>query len=143
MDDLGGSLTNLSARLADLGRREEALAAMQEPPTSTGSWPWPDPEAFQADLGTSLSNLAVRLGELERREEALAAIEEAVTIRRELASARPDAFLPDLATALNNLSGRLGDAGRRRRGWPRSGRPLRPTGSWPRPARTRSGLPPR
>ena len=88
----------------------------------------------------SLNNLAVRLADLGRREDALAAIEEAVTIRRQLAAARPDAFRPDLATSLNNLSLRLADAGPAggRAGRDRGGR-WPSTGSWPRPARTRSG----
>ena len=88
----------------------------------------------------SLNNLAIRLAGLGRREEALAAIEEAVTIRRELAAARPDAFRPDLAVSLNNLSVRLGEPGAAGGGAGReSRRPSPSTGSWPRPARTRSG----
>ena len=91
-------------------------------------------------LAGSLNNLSLRLADLGRREEALAAIEEAAAIYRELAAARPDAFRPDLATSLNNLSrpaGRPGAAGGGA-GRDRGGR--RPSaGSWPRPARTRSG----
>ena len=180
------SLNNLSLRLADLGRREEALAASQEAAEVYRELAAARPDAFRPDLATSLNNLALRLADLGRREEALAAIEEAVAIRRELAAARPDAFRPDLAMSLNNLSVRLaepgaagGGAGRDRGGrrhlpgagrgppgrvparpghvaeqpvasgwptwgggrrrWPRSRRPPTSAGSWPRPARTRSG----
>ena len=98
------------------------------------------PDAFRPDLAGSLNNLAVRLAALGRREDALAAIQEAVAIYRELAAARPDAFRPDLATSLNNLSlpaGRPGPAGGGAGRDPGGRRPS--TGSWPRPARTRSG----
>ena len=90
-------------------------------------------------LAGSLNHLSVRLGGLGRPEDALNAIEEAVTIHRELARARPDAFGPGLAMSLNNLSADLaGLAGGRTR-WPRS-RKLSPSGgSWPGPARMRSG----
>ena len=110
---LAGSLNNLSNRLADLGRREEALAAIEQAVTIRRQLAEARPDAFLPDLATSLNNLSNRLADLGRREEALAAIEEAVTIRRQLAEARPDAFLPDLAMSLNNLSIRLADLGRR------------------------------
>ena len=90
-------------------------------------------------LAGSLNNLSLRLGDLGRPEEALAAIQEAAEVYRELAAAAPDAFRPDLATSLNNLANALADLGRRRRRWPPARRPPRSTGSWPRPARTRSG----
>ena len=38
---LAMSLNNLSNRLADLGRREDALAQSRKPPASAGSWPRP------------------------------------------------------------------------------------------------------
>ena len=100
-------------RLSGLGRREEALAAIEEAVGSTGALAAARPDAFRPDLAMSLNNLSNRLSDLGRREEALAAIEEAVDICRELAAARPDAFRPDLAMSLNNLSNRLSDLGRR------------------------------
>ena len=106
---LAGSLNSLAVRLAELGRREQALAAIQEAVAIRRE----RPDAFRADLATSLNILSNRLGDLGRREQALAAIEEAVAIRRELAAARPDAFRPTLALSLNNLATRLGDLGRR------------------------------
>ena len=183
---LAASLNNLSVRLADLGRREEALAAIQEAAQTYRELAAARPDAFRPGLAASLNNLSVQLADLGRREEALAASEEAVTICRELAAARPDAFRPGLARSLNNLSrpagrpgaagggagrdpggrhhlpgagrgppgrvparpghvaeqpvapaGRAWGGGRRR--WPRSRRPSPSAGSWPRPARTRSG----
>ena len=91
-----------STLLAALGRREEALAAIEEVVTAYRELAGGRPDAFSPDLAMSLSSMSNRLSDLGRREEALAAIEEAVTIRRELAGARPDAFSPDLASSLNS-----------------------------------------
>ena len=107
-------LHNLSKRLADLGCREEALAAITEAVRlrrrvarfSRGS------EA-KGWLANNLSTLGVHLSALGGREEALAATNEAVELYRTLAAARPDAFLPDLARSLNNLGSDLSDLGRR------------------------------
>ena len=106
------SLNNLSIRLGDLGRREDALAAIEEAVTIYRELARAMPDAFGPALAESLNNLSARLADLVRREDALAAIEEAVTIYRELAPVSPDAFGPDLAMSLNNLSNRLGDLGR-------------------------------
>ncbi len=110
---LAGWLNNLSVRLAHLGRREAALAAIEEAVTIYRALAAARPDAFGPELARSLHNLSNRLSALGRREAALAAIEEAVAIRRDLAAARPDAFRPDLARSLNNLSNSLGDLGRR------------------------------
>ncbi len=110
---LARALHNLSVRLADLGRREEALAAGEEAAGIYRELAAARPDALRPDLARALRNLSVRLADLGRREEALAAGEEAVTIRRELAAARPDAFRPDLANSLHNLANRLADLGRR------------------------------
>ena len=111
-DRLAGSLNNLSVRLGDLGRREEALAAGEEAAGLYRDLAAARPDAFRPDLAKSLTNLAVWLAGLGRREEALAAIEEAAGLYRDLAAARPDAFRPDLAKSLNNLAALLGDLGR-------------------------------
>ena len=99
--------------MAGLGRREEALAAIQEAVTIYRELAAARPDVFRPDLASSLNNLSIRLAGLGRREEALAAIEEAAHIYRELAAARPDVFRPDLAGSLNNLSIRLAGLGRR------------------------------
>ena len=109
---LAGSLNNLSNRLADLGRPEDALAASGEATHIYRELAGARPEAFRPLLATSLNNLSNRLADLGRPEDALAAVEEAVTIRQELARAHPDAFRPGLAGALNNLSNLLAALGR-------------------------------
>ena len=102
-----------STRLADLGRREDALDAIQQAVVIFRELAGARPDAFRPDLAASLSNLSNRLADLGRREDALDAIQQAVVIYRDLARARPDAFRPDLAMSLNNLSIRLADLGRR------------------------------
>ena len=111
--DLAGSLANLSNHLADLGRREDALAAIQEATGICRELAAAHPGQFRPDLASSLNNLSGSLTDLGRREEALAAIQEATGIYRELAAARPGAFRPDLARSLNNLSVGLAGLGRR------------------------------
>jgi tetratricopeptide (TPR) repeat protein len=120
---LAGSLNDLSVRLAGMGRREDALAAIEEAVTIRRELAAARPHRYalrrrrqrtlRGDLALSLGNLSLRLGGLGRREDALAASEEATAIRRELAAARPDAFRPGLAGTLNNLALQLGDLGRR------------------------------
>ena len=106
-------LNNYANLLGDLGRREEALAAIEEAAGIYRDLAQARPDAFRPDLAGSLNNQAVHLAGLGRREEALAAIEEAVTIRRDLAQARPDAFRPNLAGSLNNQAVHLAGLGRR------------------------------
>ena len=76
--DLAASLNNLSNRLADLGRREDALAAIDEAVDVYRQLAAARPDAFTPDLARSLNNLSNRLADLGRREDALAAIDEAV-----------------------------------------------------------------
>ena len=112
-DRRASSLVSLSQWLAAVGRREEALAAIEEAVTAYRQLARPHPKEFLPDLATSLNSQSVCLSALGRREAALAAIEEAVAIRRELAGARPKEFLPDLAMSLSNQSGCLSELGRR------------------------------
>ena len=133
-----GWLNDLSNRLSDLGRREEALAVIEEAVTIYRELARARPDAFLPDLAMSLNNQSLRLSDLGRREEALAVIEEAVTAYRELARARPDAFLPDLAMSLNNQSTWLPTWGGGKRPWPRSRKPSPSAASWPAPAPTPS-----
>ncbi len=107
------ALNNLSVRLSELGRREDALAAAEEAVALRRTLAAQRPDAFRPDLAASLNNLAAMLSALGRREDALAAAEEAVALHHTLAAQRPDAFRPDLAGSLNNLANRLSALGRR------------------------------
>ncbi|HVX20993.1 MAG TPA: tetratricopeptide repeat protein [Acidimicrobiales bacterium] len=109
--DLARSLNNLSNRLAEAGRREEGLAAVEEAVAVRRRLAEANPAAYEPGLARSLNNLSVHLAEAGRREEGLAAVEEAVKMHRRLAGANPAAYEPDLASSLNNLSVRLAEAG--------------------------------
>ena len=108
-----GAVNNLAVRLADVGRREEALDAAQQAVDLYRDLASASPAAYLPDLAAAVNNLALRLADMGRREEALAAAEEAVAIRRDLADANPAAYLPDLAAAVNNLANQQAGAGRR------------------------------
>ena len=94
------SLNNLSIRLAGLGRREDALAAIEEATALYRELATARPDAFGPDLAMSLNNLSLRLADLGRREDALAAIEEATGLYRELAAKLPDVYRQDLDQSL-------------------------------------------
>ena len=107
-----GHLNDLSNRLADLGKPDEALQAIEQAVEIYRELAQTGPYAFRPDLANSLNNLSNRLADLGKRNEALETSEQAVEIRRELAQARPDDFRPDLAMSLNNLSLDLADLGK-------------------------------
>ncbi|MER5972834.1 tetratricopeptide repeat protein [Streptomyces sp. NPDC002055] len=107
------AINDLSVRLREAGRWEEALAAVQEAVGHYRTLTQANPDTYLPNLATSVNNLSSLLGEVGRRDEALAAIQEAIRISRALAEADSDAYLPDLAMSLSNLSLRLGEAGRR------------------------------
>ncbi|MGH8895498.1 MAG: trypsin-like peptidase domain-containing protein [Egibacteraceae bacterium] len=73
-------LNNLSNRLADLGRHEQALDAIQEAAALHRTLAETRPDAFTPDLARSLNNLSGRLADLGRHEQALAARQEAARI---------------------------------------------------------------
>jgi hypothetical protein len=100
-------------RLANAGRREQALAPAEEAVAIRRRLAEANPDAYLPNLAQSLNILGIVLLELGRREQSLAVVEEAVAIRRRLAEANPDAYLPDLAQSLNNLGMRRALLGRR------------------------------
>jgi TIR domain/Tetratricopeptide repeat len=113
--NLAKLLNNLSNRLADLGRGEEGLLAIQEAVEILRELATVRSGSFLPDLAMSLNNLSSSLADLGRREEGLLAIQEAVELRRELAALHPD-FRLGLAISLNNLSNRLADLDREEEG---------------------------
>ncbi|MFB7333590.1 tetratricopeptide repeat protein, partial [Streptomyces adustus] len=113
LPDLASSLNNQSNRLADLGRREEALAAITRAVEIREALAEQRPDAFLPDLAMSLNNQSNRLAGLGRREEALAAVTRAVATYQSLAERQPDGFLPDLASSLNNQANHFAGLGRR------------------------------
>lgn len=66
------SLNNQATLLSEVGRRDEALAAIEEAVALRRRLAEASPAAFLADLAMSLNNQAKFLAEVGRREEALA-----------------------------------------------------------------------
>ncbi len=106
-------LNNLSVRLSDVGRRDDALEKAQQAARIYGELAASNPDAFLPDVAMSLNNLATMLRAVGRRDDALEKAQEAARIHGELAASNPDVFLPYLAMSLNNLANRLSDVGRR------------------------------
>jgi hypothetical protein len=77
LSGLALSLNNRSSRLSDLGRREEALAAIEEAVTIHRRLTQTRPAAFAGRLAKSLKRQAAILSALGRDAEAKAARDEA------------------------------------------------------------------
>jgi tetratricopeptide (TPR) repeat protein len=75
--NLAASLDNLAIRLAELGRRDEALAPAEEAVVIRRRLAEANPDAYLPGLAGSLNNLGGRLSGKGRREQALASAEEA------------------------------------------------------------------
>ena len=78
--DLAMSLNNLSIRLADAGRRDEALTAIQDAVEIRRRLAADNPAAHEPDLALMLTNLSVRLAGAGRRDEAQLVRQEAVEL---------------------------------------------------------------
>ncbi|MEU2616530.1 tetratricopeptide repeat protein, partial [Micromonospora sp. NPDC007271] len=113
LPNLATSVNNHALRLAEAGRRDEALAASQEAVDLYRGLAAGNRDAYLPDLATSVNNHAVRLAGAGRRDEALAASQEAVDLYRGLAAGNRDAYLPDLAGSVSNHALRLAEVGRR------------------------------
>ncbi len=112
LPNLAVALNNLSVRLADQGRHEEATVANTEAVGHYRRLAEMDAAAFQPNLAISLFNLSLRLSDLGRYHEAATAISEAVGHYRSLARLDPSGYRPNLAVSLYILSLRLIDLGR-------------------------------
>ncbi|WP_203865543.1 tetratricopeptide repeat protein, partial [Plantactinospora endophytica] len=113
LPDLVMSVGNHAVRLADVGRRAEALAASQEAVDLYRELAANNRDAHLPNLAMSINNHAAMLAEAGRRAEALIASEEAVELRRYLVAGNRDAYLSNLAGSVNNHALRLAEAGRR------------------------------
>ncbi|MFT3875157.1 MAG: hypothetical protein QM708_01820 [Propioniciclava sp.] len=106
-------LDHHSLALAQLGRRGEALTAINEAVRIRRHLATTQPDTFNPDLALALNNQSLWLANLGHREEALTAINKAVNLYRNLTTTQPDTFNPDLALALNNQSLWLANLGHR------------------------------
>jgi tetratricopeptide (TPR) repeat protein len=97
------SLNNFSLCLSDLGRREEALQAIQEAVELRRHLAADCPAAFNPNLAASPNNFSHCLSDLDRQEETLQAIQEAVEFYRRLAADHPAAFNTNLTVSQESL----------------------------------------
>ncbi|MGW1061822.1 hypothetical protein [Micromonospora rubida] len=104
-------LGGLALRLAEAGRRIEALTASNEAINLYRELAGTDRDAYLSDLAVSVNNHALRLAEAGHRAEALTASNEAINLHRELAGTNRDAYLPNLAMSVNNHALRLAETG--------------------------------
>lgn len=106
------ALNNLSVRLSEIGRQDQALEASKEALDQyrklVSRSRVPDP-----NLTRLLTSYSVRLSDVGRRDEAARANEEAISILRRLANRQPAEHMPQLAIALSNYSLQMTGMGRR------------------------------
>ncbi|MET7666828.1 tetratricopeptide repeat protein [Micromonospora luteifusca] len=110
-------LTNLSIRLAEIGRRHDGLAAVVEAVAVYWELVEVEPETYLPKLASSLTNMSVDLAAVGRYEEGLTAAEKAVAVRRLLVEADRAVHVPSLASSLNNLAICLDGLGRGDESW--------------------------
>ncbi|MFF6895820.1 tetratricopeptide repeat protein [Streptomyces microflavus] len=110
---LATSLSSVGVRMAEVGRRDEALAVTEEAVEIYRRLARDNPAAYEPAFAGSLSNVGIQLAEVGRRDEALAVTEEAVEIYRRLARDNPAAYEPAFAGSLSNLGVRMAQVGRR------------------------------
>ncbi|MEU4496998.1 tetratricopeptide repeat protein [Streptomyces sp. NPDC023998] len=107
------ALNNHATRLAQTGRREDALPVSEEAVQLYRDLVRVNRDAHLPELAMALNNHAKWLAQTGRREDALPVSEEAVQLRRDLVRVNRDAHLPELAMALNNHAAMLTETGRR------------------------------
>lgn len=106
--------TEHARRLANAGRRVEALAAAREATALCQRLAETTSVKRVFELAVSLTNLGMALSELGRPDQGRPAAEQAVSLLRRLAGSNPaahNAYLPCLASSLNNLGKVLGELG--------------------------------
>jgi tetratricopeptide (TPR) repeat protein len=109
---LVGTLTQLSLRLAAVGRYEEAVGPAEEAVKHQRRVTKGDPERGLPALATCLFNLSNRMGQVGDSRQALTAVEEALRIQEGLAARDPDRYATGLASMLVNYASLLSEQGR-------------------------------
>jgi tetratricopeptide (TPR) repeat protein len=105
------SLNNQSAALANLGRREDALTAIEEA-VDIYRVPAVAQPMFRENLAKALTSQGILLTDLAQHDAALTADRETVSIYLELATDNPERYREDLEQAVNNQSRDLRNLGR-------------------------------
>ena len=111
--DHASSLLRLAARLSQVGRFEEALAAAKEAADLYRALGAQAPDAYTPALAGALISLANRLSEVGQPEAALGAAQEAAGLYRGLVKQAPGTYRPTLAAALVTLANSLSAVGQR------------------------------
>ncbi len=112
-DNRGSVLIPHAVRLAEAGRRAEALEVSGEAVELYRQLTAGNRDVHLPNLAMSVSNHAVLLAEAGRRTEALEVSGEAVDLYRGLVAGNRDVYLPNLAMSMNNHAASLARAGRR------------------------------
>lgn len=101
--DVGSVLLDYARRLTEAGRREEALAALDESIQIGNKHIQDKPLRYAPNMASALLTKAHLLADLNRVEEALSSVTGAVDIFRTLAPTDPERFEPVLFAALTSL----------------------------------------
>ncbi|MEE1823934.1 hypothetical protein PUR61_17295, partial [Streptomyces sp. BE20] len=80
--DLAMTLNNLSVRLAEVGRRDEGLTALEEATDHYRTLATSDPGAHQTNIAKAHNNISFQLGGAGSLNEGLAAIDEDTSLCR-------------------------------------------------------------
>ncbi len=112
------TLASSSAKQSALGKREAALAFLQQAVDIYRTLSKERPETFLANLATSLHDLSTIQRDAGQREAALVTAMESVDLHHVLAKTHPENYLPRLAISLNQLSLRLRELGRHQEALP-------------------------
>jgi tetratricopeptide (TPR) repeat protein len=101
--DVGSVLLDYARRLAEAGRREEALTALEESIQIGNKHIQDKPLRYAPNMAAALLTKAHLLADLNRVEEALSSVTGAVDIFRTLVPTDPERFEPVLFAALTSL----------------------------------------
>jgi tetratricopeptide (TPR) repeat protein len=101
--DVGSVLLDYARRLTEAGRREEALAALNESIAIGNKHIQEKPLRYAPNMAAALLTKAHLLADLNRVDEALSSVTGAVDIFRTLTPTDPDRFEPVLFAALTSL----------------------------------------
>jgi tetratricopeptide (TPR) repeat protein len=101
--DVGSVLLDYARRLTEAGRREEALAALDESIQIGNKHIQDKPLRYAPNMAAALLTKAHLLADLNRVEEALSSVTGAVDIFRTLVPTDPERFEPVLFAALTSL----------------------------------------
>lgn len=101
--DVGSVLLDYARRLTEAGRREEALAALNESIAIGNKHIQEKPLRYAPNMAAALLTRAHLLADLNRVDEALSSVTGAVDIFRTLTPTDPDRFEPVLFAALTSL----------------------------------------